>query len=335
MSEQVSIGYQRLFDVWLLHHYWLDDGGTLFDNVPDKKRTSRLLTYDVRQVFDVAPTTTTASVLNGNRCIFKATALGFTLAVPSNITLAADTVLEFALSVKGDGVFDYTSLTLRPQKIYDLFIPGDRATYRYKENVPRLSNLTGTKRGIAPNATLFLSQEIPAPSPNDPVEALVSSGTALLQLTSDNPGATTQQLVAQKDDFPVFVHQGDVPAIVPPPGLVGAPAKGIALTAGIPDNVFALIRLTAVRGDDDNFSFVDGAGVPKAQPPVYQVRFKNRSTIWTYLDKNTGAVNSASPNPLPLTFFGNAGTKQKPSRGHVKADKSGGRITRLVSEIYV
>ena len=53
----------------------------------------------------------------------------------------------------------------------------------------------------------------------------------------------------------------------------------------------------------------------KTPSPVYQVRFKNRSTVWTYLDKQTGAVTSTEADPLPLTHFGNAGTKQKPSRG--------------------
>jgi len=46
-------------------------------------------------------------------------------------------------------------------------------------------------------------------------------------------------------------------------------------------------------------------------------------------------VSSTEANPLPLTYFGNAGTKQKPSDGLVKAEKSGQKITRLVSEIYV
>ena len=116
---------------------------------------------------------------------------------------------------------------------------------------------------------------------------------------------------------------------------MGAPARGVRLSDDVSNDLFALIRLSAVRGDNDAFSFVDGAGAPKAQPPVYQVRFKNRSTIWTYLDKNTGTLNSASPNPLPLTFFGNAGTMQKPSRGHVKAEMAGERVAKLVSEIYV
>jgi hypothetical protein len=163
----------------------------------------------------------------------------------------------------------------------------------------------------------------------------VVSGGALLQLTSDGPGATTQQLDAQATDLPVYVHQADAPAIIPPAGLTGAPARGVRLSAEVSDDVFALMSLTGVRADNDAFSFVDATGAAKAAPPVYQVRFKNRSTVWTYLDKQTGAVNAIEASPLPLTYFGNAGTKQKPSRGLVKAQLSGARVSRVISEVYV
>jgi hypothetical protein len=142
-------------------------------------------------------------------------------------------------------------------------------------------------------------------------------------------------LGAQATNLPVFVHQGDVPVIVPPAGLVGAPPRGILLSDDIPDQVFAVIQLAAVRPDDDDFSFIDSNGHAKTVGPVFQVRFKNRSTVWRYLNKNTGAVVSTETEPLPLTHFGNAGTKQKPSEGLVKAETSGGKITRLVSEIFV
>ena len=107
------------------------------------------------------------------------------------------------------------------------------------------------------------------------------------------------------------------------------------LSDDIPDDVFALIRLSAVRANDSDFSFIDGNGRAKTPHPVFQIRFKNRSTLWQYVNKNTRAVISTELNPLPLTHFGNAGTKQKPSEGWVKAEKSGTKITRLVSEIFV
>jgi hypothetical protein len=99
--------------------------------------------------------------------------------------------------------------------------------------------------------------------------------------------------------------------------------------------LFALIRLSAVREDDQDFSCVDGSGLAKTAHPVFQCRFKNRLTIWRYIDKRNNQVTNES-TPLPLTFFGNAGTKQKPvAEGLVKAEKTDSKITQLVSEIFI
>lgn len=336
MSERMANGYQRLFEVRLLHHYWLDEGATVFDLIADQaKKDTRLLRYDRRPFLAVKPTPKTEKELGSFHCLFRETALGFVVVAPNTAIVPTDIVFDFTITVRDNQLYNYTPLTLRPRKVYELFNTLDNGTYRYKENVPALSNLTGTTRGTGANKSLFLSRENPSPNANDQVESLVLSGNALLQLTSDNPGATTQQLSAQASDLPVYVHQGDASVIVSPPGLTGAPARGVSLSADVADDVFVLVSLMAVRANDDAFSFVDGAGRAKPVPPVYQVRFKNRSTIWNYLNKRTGAVDSTEANPLPLTYFGNAGTKQKPSEGFVKAEKSGTKITQLVSEIYV
>jgi hypothetical protein len=339
MVERATSPLSSLFEVRLLHHYWLDDGAAIFDALVSAEQAERLLTYDVRPLFEVAPTPSTQTLLANLRCIFKPTGSGFIVAVPGGTSIAADTQLSFVVSVADSQLFDYTALTFRPQAIYEAFNPSDnspnRVVYRYKENIPVLSNLTGAIRGSGASVTLFLSRDYPGPSASDQVEALVLSGAALSQLTSDNPGATTQQLGANAANMPVFVNQNDAPAITPPAGVTGAPARGVQLSDDVADDVFALINLTAVRGNNDAFSFVDGTGAAKVPPPVYQVRFKNRSTLWTYLDKQTGGVNATEAQPLPLTYFGNAGTKRKPSRGIVKAQQSGAKITQLVSEIYV
>jgi hypothetical protein len=288
----------------------------------------------MRSFFALTPTTITAEGLKGLGGIYKDTALGCIVAVPDNTVVPVDAMFEFVVTVQDANIFNYTALTLRPQKIYELYYQLEDKTYRYKENVPVLSNLTGASRGTGANKALFLSAEIPALAADDQVESLVLSGNALVQLTSDQPGAGTQQLNAIATNLPVFVHQGDVPAIVPPSGLAGAPTRGIMLSDDIGDNVFTLIRLSAVRADDSDFSFIDSSVHAKTPHPLYQIRFKNRSTIWQYFNKNTAAATSTEPNPLPLTYFGNAGAKQKPSEGLVKAVKSGVKITQLVSEIF-
>lgn len=336
MAETFINGYLRLFEIRLLHHYWLDEGATIFDAIASQeKRERRLSSYDLRSFLSVTPTAATASVLAGLRAVCKETSLGSIVAVPSGTVVPPDTVLDFVLRIRDSGFDNYTALTLRPRNIYEIFHQPEKKLYRYKENVPVLSNLSGAFRTTGGAKALFLSREYPVVAPDDQVESLVAAGGALLQLTGDQPGAGTRQIAADVTTVPVFLNQADAPAIVPPPGLTGAPARGVELTGDLPDDLFALVRLNAVRGDDADFSFVDGSGNPKTPHPVYQVRFRNRSTTWRYLHNTTGILDAQEPVPLPLTFFGNAGTRQKPSAGFVKPEKTAARITDLISEIFI
>src|SRR5216117_1271443 len=141
MAERTTSLYQRLFEVRLLHHYWLDEGATVFDQIAGAaKKEARLLGYDVRPFLDVRPTAATEKGLSAYRCVYRKTALGFIVGAPASAIVPADTVLTFIVSVKSGQVYDYTSLTLRPQRIYELLNSADGITYRYKENVPVLSN---------------------------------------------------------------------------------------------------------------------------------------------------------------------------------------------------
>src|SRR5882762_426494 len=261
MSERVTNGYLRLFEVRILHHYWLDDGATVFDKIASQAaRDSRLLAYDHRPFLAVRPSLLTEKLLAAYRCLFKGTPLGFVVAAPASLAIPADTLLEFVVTVSDSRFFGYTALTLRPQRAYDIYYEPEKTTYRYKENVPLFSNLTGASRGAGAGKALFLSQEPPAPDASDTVEALVVSAGGLEQLTGDAPSATTQLLATDPNDLPVYVNQGDVPAITPPTGLLGAPAKGVRLSGDSANDVFAYLSLTAVRADDDSFSFVDAGG---------------------------------------------------------------------------
>ena len=178
--EHATTPYQRLFEVRLLHHYWLDDGGTVFDALAADKQAARLLRYDIRPVLDAAPTPSTRTQLDRLHCVFRPTGQGFVVAAPQGTTIAADTQFSFVVSAAEGEFFNYTALTFRPRSIDEVFDPSDntpnRIVYRYKENVPVLSNLTGATRGTGPGTTLFLSREYPAASATDQVEALVLSG---------------------------------------------------------------------------------------------------------------------------------------------------------------
>ncbi|NTU58413.1 MAG: hypothetical protein HGB00_05775 [Chlorobiaceae bacterium] len=337
MAEQIVTGYKKLFEVRLLHHYWLDDGAMAFDRISGQKKEELLMAYDVQAFIDIAPAEETKKLMTGLGCIWRNTPTGFIAAIAGEANLPSDIMFEFILKVRSGEFFNYTAMTLFPQTVRELYSEKDNSRIRFKENVPVFSNVTGAARGTGEDKTLFLSREIPALKPSDRIESIIDKDGALYLLTTDQAAPGMTGMLKLEDDktlLPVFANQDDVPEIVPPEGIAGAPGRGVGLTAGIPEDTFALVRLCPVREDDDDFSFADGSGLARSNPPVFHVRFKNRLTWWKHIDRNRTETMSAEP--LPLTFSGNAsGTKKKPSAGLVKAEKeSGGNITRLVSEIF-
>lgn len=277
--EHGRSGYQRLFEVRLLHHHWLDDGATIFDHIADPaKRELRLLNYDKRPLFAVRPTLTTKNVLAVHRCLFLDTAMGFIVVAPATAQVPADTVLEFIVTLGDHRVYGYTEPVLRPQKTYEFYNEADRSTYRYKENVPVLSNLTGAARSTETGKALFLSREHPVPATyGRPDPTRPPHGAAAAFRCEDAATGTHFTMQAGSGDGPVFLHEGDVPLIVPPVGLFAVPSRGVRLSSDIGDDVFLYLSLTAVRESDDAFSFVDANGNPKGMFPIYQVRFKSQS----------------------------------------------------------
>lgn len=355
MVEFVRITYTRIFEVRVLHHFWLDEGATTFGQIADDTaRMQRLLTYDVRRLLAFTPSPATTALITGLRGVFRTTGLGFLVGVPADTVVPLAARFDFHVTVVApdyanytaqplwrDGITPATIPSLSPQPVVTVVDPaadpvtGEHPVHRYKANVPVLSNLTGVARGTGPDTVLYLSRDYPAANDDDAVEALVSVGTQVRQRIGDPPDAALN-VIGAKSELPVFLHQGDVPPITPPAGSVGAPAFGIELDADTPVDVGAVIRLAPRRPTGSPFNFTDSSGV--ATPRVFEVHLQNRWTTWQYHDKADGSLTSTEAGPLPLTHFGNAGTKQKPATAAVGAEfdtQSPARITRLVSSIYV
>lgn len=357
MAERVVTGYKRLFEVRVLHHYWLDEGGVVFDALAEDIRNKRLLTYDVRPFLDIAPTESTAGFLKGLRCVFKNTALGLVVAAPKDISVPANAVFEFVMRVQHADFFNYTALTFLKQQISELYYQPEDKIRRFKENVFVFSNDGGTSKALyTPSKTvLFLSKPIPAYAASTvyKAESLVGSlYQALKDLpTSSAPPSAGWQAVANSAGQPVFVHQDDVPVLVPPAGLTGVPKRGIELTNDLPDDLFALIRIKTLL-PASNFSLLKISPPPQVvlREPVFEIRFKTRLSVWKYIDKTTKVAVPNSGGLYPLTHFGNAYEKaapdptpafvkrQKPSVHSIEAtlDTSDPpNITGLVSEIFI
>lgn len=333
MNLHVTCCCQKLFEVKLLHHYWLDDGATVFDLIADPQlKAKRLQEYDMRKLMSILPTATTVDKLNSIGGMFKVTAHGFMVFVPKNTKLDPASQWEWAVMIKDSRMLAYTTQGMLPRKILEFRHPVQHSIYRYKENVQVFGNADGDSRG----SQLFLSQPLPKLEADDRIEALFLSGNSLKQLTSDQPAAQSQTLNAAYRKLPAYAHQGDIPHIIPPPELL-APTllHGIELTPGVPEQLHALIRIQAVRKDKPQFSVVDDNGRAKTLTPVFEIRFRNRSTLRRYINKQTGSIVTSESSPSPLTFFGNAGSGQKPLPTEPGIIKNGSRIVQLVSDIPI
>lgn len=118
----VTITYNKLFEVKILHHFFLNKGELVFDSMTDEERALMTLNYDVRDFFDIYPTPECQKVLNSHNCVFKPTSQGIIIGVraegddqnPPNISpfnpFGDDQVFTFVIQLKDMGFMNYTAL---------------------------------------------------------------------------------------------------------------------------------------------------------------------------------------------------------------------------------
>jgi hypothetical protein len=183
MSEFIITGYQRLVEVQIVHHYFLDDGAedfhtpkslsetqAIFD-IKKLEREKRWNLYDLRKVLGIQPTPNTKALLGRLQGVFRQTATGFLVALPKATVVPASARFDFIVTVLDSNFFQYTGLPFykndqgkvgRNQKIVE--IRHNNEVYRYKPNVFVFGNKQGTSRKTAankPDNLFFLNNDIP------------------------------------------------------------------------------------------------------------------------------------------------------------------------------
>lgn len=74
-----SIIYKELFNVKILHHYFLDKGKKKFSSMSEEEQLKQLNNYDISSAINIVPTTRTLQKLMGHKLIFKTTGTGITV----------------------------------------------------------------------------------------------------------------------------------------------------------------------------------------------------------------------------------------------------------------
>lgn len=122
-----SIKYKPLFQVNILHAFFLNKGMSEYVSMDIEEKSNTLDSYDISEILQIVPTQKTAQVLNGHNLIFKATNTGFT--IWSKVTgdqndipfIQLDGSLEFTFSIiiSDEKFYNYTHLIMENEnKLY-------------------------------------------------------------------------------------------------------------------------------------------------------------------------------------------------------------------------
>lgn len=114
-----AITYKPLFDVKILHLYYLNKGDVEFFSMKEKEKEKQLAGYDISSFFRIVPTTVTRNKLEGHKLVFKRHNSGFTIWVnvsedESTPLIAVDDTLEltFLLNLNAHTFFNLTRLDI-------------------------------------------------------------------------------------------------------------------------------------------------------------------------------------------------------------------------------
>lgn len=118
----ITITYNILFEVKILHHYFLNRGEVIFDSMTDADKANVMLKYDARDIFEIVPTAECTKILNSNNCIFKATSTGIIVGLRAEsdgqepptfkpfTALSDDLIFTFIVKLRDFDLMNYTAL---------------------------------------------------------------------------------------------------------------------------------------------------------------------------------------------------------------------------------
>lgn len=201
----ISVTYSILFEVHVLHHYFLNRGVKNFALMTADEQAGVMLKYNIHEFLDIVPTEECRKNLNRHQCIFKRTAAGIIVGLKADLDsqnpvkykpfheIDNDLIFTFHIHLKDFSLLNYT----------DLPLTGDSG------QVYLFSNSTGSASKAFPSLCTF-----PATFENGrqylPGDMVVNNGTTPTKLytarlkTGANPIGSPDWLEENKNDsFPM------------------------------------------------------------------------------------------------------------------------------------
>lgn len=120
--------YKSLFEVNILHHFFLNKGEQEWDKMSQEDKDRMESKFDIREIFDITPTQESTKALSSHSCIFKRTATGILVGIKAKpdelnpgkfnsfVPLTDNLTFRFLVKLKDLNFMNYTALPLQENR---------------------------------------------------------------------------------------------------------------------------------------------------------------------------------------------------------------------------
>ncbi len=362
-GDVIQSKYPVLFQVKVLHHYFLDKSKTLFDNLSAQEKIRVLAEYDVRNLLKIAPTPSTQQILEGQNLLFKPHGQGFAVlcqadgngVVGGGKKPKAGERLRFWVKLVDPYFMQYSAGFLENEKVRieksmdgkspDTFF---KHVYHLKNDVAGQSNSLCAMPANYELPSEYVPESIVQHDANlDGNMEFYIAQRAIATNTPPTVGINLDWLkleqIAPLNSNVRYVTQTDL--------------KELELADDIPQDSFALIEIEASAGAGATHLYNNSN---ELNAPTFEVRFKNRLTWWRHslppwVEGSLTSITQAEIRPLTLRgkqkidlIFqisdGNVGNVPLEKKGVDVPSKrtpvlpettNNGSVKRLLSDIYI
>jgi hypothetical protein len=286
----ITISANILFELNILHHYFLNKGTQNFEDMSAEEKLKQLNNYHVLNFMEIVPTPDCRRQIKNYKLKYVPTPTGFIIAAHADsedenkpfLPPDENLKLTFALKLKDGSFFNFSDL--------DLGIPRDQIFY--------FNNLEKTN-----SDNLSLSQSTPSGTPslkyvgvddllkfykNIHNHSIQSVGDSVqISLTNSHGDEVLNETVDLTDGKKTY--QLDLRRI-PSGKYTLKEDDGSGFTENFYLNnstffpgIFGLVELFGETTQQNDYAPLTASGAFKNPAPIYHFRIKNRSTIWKYI----------------------------------------------------
>jgi hypothetical protein len=287
---KIRISANILFELNVLHHYFLNKGLQNFESMNNEEKLKQLNQYHVLNFMEIVPTPDCLLQIKNYKQKYVPTPSGFIIAAiadPENENkpfLSPDEAMKltFILKLKDNSFFNFSDL--------DLDIPRNKIFYFNNLEKVDSDNMSLSKSGPTGSPSLkYTGEDDLIKFYNSIHNHSIQSVGGSVQLTLTNIHG--EEVLSENVDLTGGIKTYQIDLRRFPSGkytLKEDDGSGFTEEFYLNNNtfvpgIFGLAELFGETTEQNDYAPLTAAGEFKSSPPAYHIRINNRSTIWKYI----------------------------------------------------